>query len=73
MHQYLKTFYDNEAVRESVHAFMNDQLREMAADMALEGQDVTGIKDAHDLIERCFSKLDELYGKIDVVIEQNSR
>jgi hypothetical protein len=71
--QPLQTFYGNELEREAVHAFMVEQLREMAADMALEGKDVSGIKDANQLVTRCFDRLAEMYGKIDIPREQNSR
>ena len=70
---HLKLFYDNTHEREAVRAFFVEQLREMAADMALEGDDVTGIKDANKLITRCFDTLDERYGKIEVLKDQNSR
>ena len=70
---HLKLFYDNVHEREAVHAFFVEQLREMAADMALEGESVTGIKDANTLITRCFDTLDQRYGKIETIKEQNSR
>ena len=70
---HLKLFYDNVHEREAVRAFFVEQLREMAADMALEGEDVTGIKDANVLITRCFDTLDQRYGKIEVMKDQNSR
>ena len=69
----LQTFYTNTPEKEAVQAFLMAQLREMAADMALDGKDVSGIKDAADLVTRTFDKLDELYGKIETVKEQNSR
>lgn len=69
----LQTFYTNTPEKEAVQAFLMAQLREMAADMALDGEDVSGIKDAADLVTRTFDKLDELYGKIETVKEQNSR
>ena len=70
---HLKLFYDNVHEREAVRAFFVEQLREMAADMALEGEDVTGIKDANTLITRCFDTLDQRYGKIETIKEHNSR
>ena len=70
---HLKLFYDNVHEREAVRAFFVEQLREMAADMALEGESVTGIKDANKLITRCFDTLDQRYGKIETIKEQNSR
>lgn len=69
----LQTFYNNTPEKEAVQAFLVTQLREMAADMALDGEDVTGIKDANHLVTRCFDKLDELYGKIETLKDQNSR
>ena len=70
---HLKLFYDNIHEREAVRAFFVEQLREMAADKALDGDDVTGIKDANKLVTRCFDTLDERYGKIEVLKDQNSR
>lgn len=70
---HLKLFYDNVHEREAVRAFLVEQLREMAADMALEGESVTGIKDANTLITRCFDTLDQRYGKIETLKDQNSR
>ncbi len=70
---HLKLFYDNVHEREAVRAFFVEQLREMAADMALEGESVTGIKDANTLITRCFDTLDQRYGKIESITDQNSR
>lgn len=69
----LQTFYTNTPEKEAVQSFLMAQLREMAADMALDGEDVSGIKDAADLVTRTFDKLDEMYGKIETVKEQNSR
>lgn len=69
----LQTFYTNTPEKEAVQSFFMAQLREMAADMALDGEDVSGIKDAADLVTRTFDKLDEMYGKIETVKEQNSR
>lgn len=69
----LQTFYINTPEKEAVHAFLMAQLREMAADMAIDGEDVSGIKDAAMLVTRTFDKLDELYGKIETVKDQNSR
>lgn len=70
---HLKLFYDNVHEREAVRAFFVEQLREMAADMALEGESVEGIKDANTLITRCFDTLDQRYGKIEIIKDQNSR
>lgn len=69
----LRTFYDNTLEKEAVQLFLVEQLRELAADMAIEGEDTSGIKEANKLIIRCFDKLDEKYGKIEVLKDQNSR
>lgn len=69
----LKLFYDNTIEKEAVQAFMRETLRELAADRAMEGESVEGVKDANDCITRMFDRLDELYGKIEVVKDQNSR
>lgn len=69
----LKLFYENEKQRETVKLFMQEQLRELAADMAIEGESVTGIPETNRLITRMFDKLDEMYGRIEVITEHNSR
>lgn len=69
----LVTFYNNEIEREAVKEFLIGQLKELAVERAFDGEGVTGIKEGRDTIVRSFDKLDELYGKIKVNPEQNSR
>jgi hypothetical protein len=69
----LKQFYDNETQREEVKAFMILCLQEMAVERTFAGEDVYGIKEARDLVEKTFDKLAELYGTIPKVISPNSR
>jgi hypothetical protein len=71
--QNLKQFYDNETQREEVKAFMVMCLEEMAVDKTFAGDDVTGIKEARDLIDKTFDKLAELYGTIPKITSTNSR
>lgn len=69
----LKTFYDNVPEREAVKEFMVEQLKAMAVSKTFEGEDVTGLKEARDLVERVFDELDALYGRPEPIKEQNSR
>ncbi len=69
----LQLFYNNENEREAVKAFMIKVLRELSADAALEGEDTKGFKEAKDMVDKMFDKLDELYGIIKEPANQNSR
>jgi len=73
MNNTLRNFYMNESEREAVKLFLLENLKELAWDRAFKNETVEGIYEAKELIERSFNKLDELYGKIDVVIINNSR
>lgn len=61
--QALAQFYGNEVMRESVHEFMIEALREVAAEHAFAGQDTAGIYEAKKAVELTFTKLRELYSK----------
>jgi hypothetical protein len=71
--QLLKLFYDNKPELEAVKAFLIDCLKEQAVEKTFNGEDVSGIKDARENIERAFDKLDSIYGKIEVSKVSNSR
>ena len=71
--QSLKLFYDNVAEREAVRDFLIETLREIAVEKTFDGEDVTGIKDAHKTIHRMFDKLDALYGIKSAMVISNSR
>lgn len=69
----LKGFYNNEVEREAVKLFMVECLKELAVEQTFDGQDVSGIKDAYKALIKSFDKLDGMYGKIEVIKDQNSR
>lgn len=69
----LLTFYNNQAEREAVKAFMIDTLKEIAVDRAFSGQDVYGMQQAKECIDRAFDKLEETYGKIESPVITNSK
>jgi len=71
--QSLKLFYDNIQEREAVKAFLIDCLKELAVEKTFDGEDVSGIKEARQNIERAFDRLDEMYGKIETSKPSNSR
>ena len=71
--QILKIFYDNEPEREAVKEFLILCLKEMAIQKTFDGEDITGIKDAHDNIIKSFDKLAELYAKIKKPVVSDSR
>jgi hypothetical protein len=72
MNKLLAQFYEQESIRKAVEEFMVDTLKEMAVDKTFDGEDVTGIKEARELIVKMFDRLDSMYGKIKVT-ETNSR
>lgn len=61
----LAQFYANESMREQVKAFQLQQLRELAADTALEGEDTSGIRLANKAIVDSFDKMQAMYGKVE--------
>lgn len=73
MNPALRNFYANENERETVKAFLIEVLKEMAVEMAFEGESVTGIREARLLITKAFDKLEEVYGKVEEPIIHNSR
>lgn len=54
-------------------AFLIEYLKEMAVEKAFDGEPVTGIREAHDLIVKAFDRLAEMYGKIEEPTISNSR
>ncbi len=60
----LQRFHGDKPMFEAVKSFIEGTLREMAADKAFAGEDVSGIKDANDCLIKSFDKLQELYGKM---------
>lgn len=73
MNNLLRNFYANEQEQEAVKNFLVEVLKEIAIERAFSGQPVTGIQEANELIIKAFEKLDELYGKIEAPIINNSR
>lgn len=53
--------------------FMIESLKEMTVEKAFEGESVAGIQEARALVDKMFEKLEEKYGKIEVIINANSR
>lgn len=58
----LQTFYENEPMREGVKAFLITTLSEMAITRAFKGNDVTGIKEGKEAVDKMFAELDRLFG-----------
>lgn len=69
----LQQFYLNEVQREAVRAFMVECLRVLAADKALKGESVVGIKEANECVDKMFNELEINYGKVDKPVNNNSR
>lgn len=57
----LHQFYTDIHTREAVKAFMLSQLQEMAVDAVFAKEDISGIYEAKELVEKSFSRLRELY------------
>jgi hypothetical protein len=69
----LNSFYQNVVMRDSVKAFMIEELKEMAVEKTFAGQETKGIKEARDCLDKTFNKLGQMYGKIEEPIISNSR
>lgn len=72
MNRLLAQFYEQEGIRKAVEEFMVETLKEYAVEKTFEGESVGGIKEAREVVEKMFDKLDTIYGKIKVT-ETNSR
>ena len=57
----LQSFYLDEPMREDVKAFMISLLEEETVRRVFSGKDVVGILEAKELVDKSFSKLEELY------------
>lgn len=57
----LVIFYRDETMRNTVKEFMVAQLEQMAIDRTFNKEDVVGIAEAKELVDKTFSKLKELY------------
>jgi hypothetical protein len=69
----LGIFYKNTIEREAVKEFLVEQLKHMAVEKTFDGLDVTGIKEARNLIELAFDELEALYGEKPEKKDHNSR
>jgi len=69
----LKQFNTNESEKEAVKVFLIETLGVMAIEKTFNGETTTGIKDARELIDKMFDKLDELYPITKEPVEINSR
>ncbi|MBP6045259.1 hypothetical protein KA525_03875 [Candidatus Woesebacteria bacterium] len=69
----LGNFYRDSATRETLREFMLQTLGDIAIEKTFNGQDVSGIKEAKELVDRIFDKLEDAYGKIEKPIISNSR
>lgn len=69
----LGNFYRDSALRETVKKFFIDTLADMAVEKTFNGESVSGIKDAKELIEKAFENLEETYGNIEKPVIPNSR
>jgi hypothetical protein len=68
----LKVFYDNADMRETVRAFFDQQLREVAVTKVFNKEDVSGMSDAKEVLDSVFVKLEEIYAtKKDPIIESS--
>jgi hypothetical protein len=71
--QILQQFYVNKTEREAVHDFMVECLGQMAIEKTFKGEDVSGIKEARELVEKMFDELQVLYGEKPKVLYNNSK
>lgn len=54
----LKDFYLNETMRTEVRAYLEDYLKLLAVERAFAKEDVSGIADAREIIEKAFENLE---------------
>lgn len=59
----LQQFYLDEGVREAVKSFLILCLKDEAVELTFNGQETRHIKQANDIIEKAFNKLEQQYGK----------
>lgn len=57
----LKDFYLNEVMRNDVHTYLIDFLKVQAIDKAFAKEDVSGIADAKEVLDKAFSNLEILF------------
>jgi hypothetical protein len=69
----LNQFHQNKVEREAVQAFMVQCLEKIAVERVFRGEDVSGIKDARELVDRTFDELQLLYGEQPKVLYNNSK
>ena len=67
----LRQFYENENMRETVKAFLKEHLNNYALDKVMAREDVGGIADASQIIEKAFSDLSDTFHKEAKTIIQN--
>ena len=71
--QILHQFYANKVQREAVQAFMIECLGKIAVERTFRGEDVSGIKDARELVDRTFDELQLLYDTEPKPLYNNSK
>jgi hypothetical protein len=73
MNEILRQFYNTEAMRETVKAFMIEVLKERAVDKVFNKKAIAGVYEARQTIDDAFDKLEELYGVKDKPVITNSK
>lgn len=68
----LQQFYLDEGTREDVKEFLHLMLKEEAVSRVFTGKDVVGLLEAGVLIDKTFSKLEELYKKKKEVLPEET-
>lgn len=66
----LKDFYLNEAMRNEVQTYLMDFLKVQAIEKAFAKEDVSGIADAKQVLDKAFSNLEILFAPESEVKEQ---
>jgi hypothetical protein len=59
----LKTFVNNKPVKQAVHDYLINTLKEDILNKAFSGQNITGYAEAKSVIEKAFNKLEGEYGE----------
>jgi hypothetical protein len=67
----LRNFYENAPIREAVHAYLIDSLRDEILSRAFLGKDIKDIAEAKKVIDKAFANLNGKYAKKREVKPQN--
>lgn len=69
----LLRFYQDEQMRDTLKEFMLNELSDMAVQKVFDKEDISGLPEAKELVEKLFNKLHELYEPVAEPVIQSTR